>query len=227
MLTGCGVVALGLILSSVAGLAPLASPTPSLALLVAGAAAAGTVMGRGEQGSRVTVEGPTWLAWSGRGALGVGVLATGVTIVLALWLPVGAYDAIGYRLPAVAQWLDAGGFSWVTGDDPLRNGYPLGLELIEATLFAGFGSPRAVDAVASMFLIAGALALLGFGRRVALPSGAAELAAALFLLVPMHLLNAPSGYADAAFAGAMVCTLIAVARLELGDNAWTDLGIAA
>ncbi|HEY6880965.1 MAG TPA: hypothetical protein VI299_23230 [Polyangiales bacterium] len=150
-----------------------------------------------------------------------------MTIVLALSLPVGAYDAIGYRLPAVAQWLDAGGFAWVVGDDPLRNGYPLGLELIEATLFAGFASPRAVDAVASVFLIAGALALLGFGRRLALPTGASELAAGLFLLVPMHLLNAPSGYADAAFAGAMVCTLIAVARLELRDNAWTDLGIAA
>ncbi|HEX5659330.1 MAG TPA: hypothetical protein VFX59_19180 [Polyangiales bacterium] len=157
--------------------------------------------------------------------LGVGGLATAVTIALALWLPVGAYDAIGYRLPAIAQWLDAGGWSWVAGDDPLRNGYPLGLELVEAALFAGFRSAAGVDVVSSLFVVAGALALLGFGQR--LPRGAGALAAGLFLLVPMHLLNAPSGYADAAFAGAMACLLVAVARLELREPAWADLGLAA
>ncbi len=213
---------LGVVVTSVLGLQPLAGRGLPLAMLALGLLA-GWVSYRGVPGA--VVDGPRWLATVGAVTLGMGALATAVTVGLALWLPVGAYDAIGYRLPAVAQWLDAGAWTWVAGDDPLRNGYPLGLELIEAALFAGFGSPAAVDAVASLFVVAGALALFGFAQR--LPRGAGALAAGLFLLVPMHLLNAPSGYADAAFAGAMACLVIAVARLELNEAAWTELGLAA
>ncbi|MET0286635.1 MAG: hypothetical protein ABW352_19290 [Polyangiales bacterium] len=222
LLTGCGVVSLGVVVTSVLGLEPLAGRAGSLALLAAGLVAAGASL----RGARVhAAAGPRWLATVGGLTLAVGALATAVTVGLALWLPVGAYDAIGYRLPAVAQWLDAGAWSWVAGDDPLRNGYPLGLELIEAALWAGFGSPFAVDAVASVFVVAGAAALFGFAQR--LPRGAGALAAGLFLLVPMHLLNAPSGYADAAFAGAMACLVVAVARLERDEAAWSELGVAA
>lgn len=225
LLVGTGVVSLGLILSSGFGLAPLASPAFALLTLGLGVLSGLAVLWRATEPAPVPAAGPAWLVSSGRSLLGLGALATAVTVGLALWLPVGAYDAIGYRLPAIAQWMDAGGWSWVSGDDPLRNGYPLGLELVEATLFAGFGSPAAVDAVAALFLVAGAAALLGFGRQLGLPRGAPELASGLFLLVPMHLLNAPSGYADAAFAGAMACMFVAVVRRD--RDAWLDLGLAA
>lgn len=225
LLAGTGVVAVGLIASSALGLAPLASPVFCLFLLALGVLmSAGILRWAREQEAR-PASGPAWLDRLGRLALGAGALATILAVALALWLPVGAYDAIGYRLPAIAQWLDVGRWSWVIGDDPLRNGYPLGLELVEAALFGGFGSPAAVDAVAWVFLVAGACAMLGFARQLGLPRGAGELAAGLYLLVPMHLLNAPSGYADAAFAGAMACMAIALARRD--RNAWLDLGLAA
>jgi hypothetical protein len=159
--------------------------------------------------------GPPSLRWLGFGALGAGLLLTLGALALAWLLPVGAYDALGYRLPAVAQWLDAGAVVWVQGDDPLRNGYPLGLEVIEAAVFRALAAATAVDCVATLFVLAGAASLAGFARRLGLLRPAAALAAGLFLLVPMHLLNAPSGYADAAFAGVLVAFLVGVAR-------WTE-----
>lgn len=153
------------------------------------------------------------------GVLGTGLLLSLAAWLLAWWLPVGAYDAIGYRLPAVAQWLDAGAVSWVVGDDPLRNGYPLGLEVVEAVLFRALGSARAVDCVATSLVLAGAAALAGFARQLGAQRAPAALVAGLFLLVPMHLLNAPSGYADAAFAGVLATFFVAVARWSAAPDA--------
>ncbi|HVZ35302.1 MAG TPA: hypothetical protein VG963_22905, partial [Polyangiaceae bacterium] len=146
-------------------------------------------------------------------------------------LPIGAYDALGYRLPAIAAWLDAGAVVWVPGDDPLRNGYPLGLEVIAAVCFRAFDSAAAVDAVSVPFALSGALALASFARELGVPRWGARLAAGLFLLVPMQLLNAPSGYVDAAFAGGMVALFVAVARWARAGIVvpWlaADVGIAA
>lgn len=153
------------------------------------------------------------------GVLGTGLLLSLAAWLLAWWLPVGAYDALGYRLPAVAQWLDAGAVSWVVGDDPLRNGYPLGLEVVEAVVFSALGSARAVDCMATPLVLAGAATLAGFARQLGVQRAPAALVAGLFLLVPMHLLNAPSGYADAAFAGVLVTFLVAVARWSAASDA--------
>ena len=153
------------------------------------------------------------------GGAGAGLVATGLGFVLALLLPVGAYDALGYRLPAVVQWLDAGAVTWLAGDDPLRNGYPLALEVIEALTFRLLGSAAWVDGVAHLFLLAGAAALAGYARRFGVSRSLAGFAAGLFLLVPMHLLNAPSGYADAAFAGTLVVFFVALAR-------WVEVAVA-
>ena len=146
------------------------------------------------------------------GGAWAGLAATGLGFLLAVLLPVGAYDALGYRLPAVAQWLDAGAVVWVAGDDLLRNGYPLALEVIAALTFRALGSAALVDAVAHLFVLAGALALAGYARQLGVSRAVSGLTAGLFLLVPMHLLNAPSGYADAAFAGCLVLFFVALAR---------------
>jgi hypothetical protein len=66
--------------------------------------------------------------------------------------------------------------------------------------------------VATSFLLVGAAAVAGFARQLGAQRAPSVLAAGLFLLVPMHLLNAPSGYADAAFSGVLVSFLVAVAR---------------
>ena len=206
-------------LGSAAGLAPLRSRATALLLLalsLLGGALCARLSRRGLPSQRLrTVSEPdrgSLLEHLGRLAFAAGLIATLAVLVLALLLPVGAYDALGYRLPAMAQWLDHGALHWVEGDDPLRNGYPLALEAIAAVLFRALDSAAAVDAIAPLFVLAGALALAGFAREVGALRSAALLSAGLFLLVPMHLLNAPSGYADAAFAGALVALLIAGAR---------------
>jgi len=227
------VVYLAVVLTSALGLAPLSSALWARAVLVLGLAAAALALAASRTLARTPAEPVERdaLRVAGNVAIAAGALCTVAAFVLALLLPIGAYDALGYRLPAVAQWLDAGAVVWVEGDDPLRNGYPLGLEVLEAVLFRAFGSPSAVDAVSSVFVAAGAASLCGFARTLGLGRAAARLTAGLFLLVPMHLLNAPSGYADAALAGALVCLLVAVARFvhregEQGGSA-LDLGVAA
>ena len=90
------------------------------------------------------------------------------------------------------------------------------------------GSAAAVDAVSTVFVLMGALALAGLARASGAPRWASELTLGLFLLVPMQLLNAPSGYADAAFAGALVTLLVLAARWATeAREAWLDLGMAA
>jgi hypothetical protein len=152
------------------------------------------------------------------GAL-VGVL-TGLT---AWGLPMGSYDALGYRLPALAQWLDAGRVAWVTTDDSLRNGYPLGLEVLEASLYVVFGSSAPMELLGVLFVALGAAALGAFARELGMTRAASALAAGLFLLVPIHVLNAPSGYADAAFAGMVVSMFYLAARWVRGSRRPIDL----
>ena len=220
---------LAVVVPSSLGLAPLGDRL-SACLLLAGTLLVSLLPLRGFVARGVT-EAPRALMWAGWLAAGAGLLATLTSALLALLVPIGAYDALGYRLAAVAQWLDAGAVRWVSGDDPLRNGYPLGLEVIEALVYRAFDGPAAVDAVSTPFVLAGALALAGFARTLAAPRWAAELAAGLFLLVPMQLLNAPSGYADAAFAGVLVSLLVAGARWASASDARAfstfDLGACA
>ncbi|MDB4974922.1 MAG: hypothetical protein JWN48_3263 [Myxococcaceae bacterium] len=237
----------GVVLTSVLGLSPLGSRAAALTLLTLALAVACAVLigqhagrqralppvprdrrpGRGPASDRARrAVGRVALAVAGSGAL---VACAGFGLALAL--PVGAYDALGYRLPAVVQWLDAGALVWVAGDDPLRNGYPLGLEVIEAVSFRALAAPDAVDACAYLFLLAGAGSLAGYARTLGLTRPLAALTAALFLLVPIHILNAPSGYADAAFAGAVVALFIALARwVEVARRSpWLlcELGVSA
>lgn len=222
------------VLLSILDLSPLAGRGTALALLALALVGAFACLRRlplmGGAPPRVT--GPAHrIEQLGYAVGGLGLLATALAFVVALLLPIGAYDALGYRLPAVAQWLDAGALVWVSGDDPLRNGYPLGLEVLEAVVFRAFGGPAAVDAVSTLFVLAGALALASFVRTLGATRGLAALGAGLFLLVPMHLLNAPSGYADAALAGCVVALLVATARWARHDDARfaarADVGIAA
>lgn len=205
---------LAVVLLSVLGVAPLRERWLSLGVLVLAALVAAytwwpLLVARPQAERRVD---SVLVHRVGYAALGLGLLVTAGALALAIWLPVGAYDALGYRLPAIAQWLDAGAVSWVQGDDPLRNGYPLGLEVIGAATFRALESPWAVDCLATGFVLAGAAALLGFARSQGLARSLSALAAGLFLLVPMHVLNAPSGYADAAFAGVLVTFLVWLAR---------------
>lgn len=155
------------------------------------------------------------LSWSGWIALAAGA-------AVAIALPVAAYDALSYRLPTVAAWLDEGRVAWVTSDDPVRNGYPLGQEAVSAVVAAATNSLRFVAATSFLYVAAGALAIAFAAEACGVRRSVANASGALFLLVPIVILNAPSGYVDAAFGGAtvaLVC-LAAVLRRATKRDVW-------
>ena len=107
-------------------------------------------------------------------------------------LPIVAYDAIAYRLPVIAQWLDAGRIAWVSSDDPVRNGYPLGQEAISALVAAASGSLRFAGATSYLFVAAGAVALFWLARICEVRAPIARACVAVFLLVPMLICFLPA-----------------------------------
>ena len=132
-------------------------------------------------------------------------------LLTSILLPIVAYDAIAYRIPTIANWLDAGRVAWVPTDDPVRNGYPMGQESVSAVLAAMTGSMRFVATTSFVHVAAGAVSIWLFCEECGIRRPLARAAGATFVLVPMVLLNAPSGYVDAAFAGAVVSLLCLVA----------------
>jgi hypothetical protein len=227
------------VFTSILGASPLRDPWLARAILALGALAVGAVM------ERVMVNKPVGSAgeppvesfgWSYRAVLGTltlfGAVALTAIAAAAAWSPITSYDALGYRLPTIAQWLDAGRITWVVSDDPVRNGYPMGLEAIGAVVAAAFGSVTLVDLLSIPLMAAGAAGvwLVASVAGVRAPLGRA--AAAVFVLAPIGLLNGPSGYVDAAFAGALVSllALMAVAtepRCRFGQVAAAGAGMAA
>ena len=151
--------------------------------------------------------------------------AFAVALVLAWLLPVIAYDALAYRLPVIAQWLDAGRVAWVSSDDAVRNGYPLGQEAVSALLVAATASMRIASVTSFAFVAAGAMSLWSLCEACGVRRSLARAAAALFVLAPMTLLNAPSGYVDAAFAAATIA-LFCSSALWLA-SARADMWLAA
>ncbi len=146
---------------------------------------------------------PRAARWLGRVLVGGGAAGTLAGGALAVTVPILAYDALGYRLPAAAGWLDAGRVAWLSSDDPVRNGYPLGLEAVGALLTAATGSTALDAAVGLTLVVAGALCVAMLARAAGARAWLSSAAAGLYLLVPINLLNAPSGYVDAAFGGAL------------------------
>jgi hypothetical protein len=152
-----------------------------------------------------------------------GAIAFFVPLLSATILPIIAYDAISYRLPVIAQWLDAGRIAWVASDDPVRNGYPLGVEAITALIAAASGSLRFAGTTSYLFVAAAAAAIVWLARVCDVRAVVARAAAASFLLVPMLILNAPSGYVDAAFASACVCLFCSATLCVASAPPWVFL----
>lgn len=201
----------GVVLATVIRVPLLGSTTLSTVWLLV-AATAGAAVGRAAEAPVDADDRGSGSESVGLALRAIGLVALAIVLLLAWHLPVGAYDALEYRLPTIADWLDAGGLAWVDGDDALRNGYPLGLEAIAALVARATSTFDFVDALAPLFVAMGASALGGFLRELGVSRGHAALAAGLFLLVPIHLLNGPSGYVDAAFAGSVATLFVLVAR---------------
>jgi hypothetical protein len=203
---------------SAVGLRPLASRGFSVAILLFAVSVVTFFVVRLAGRSARAAQAPSAaLPRAGRGVallLSVGALAVlGGSLLTALALPVIAYDALSYRLPVIAEWLDSGRIAWIATDDAVRNGYPLGQEAVSSVIVAATGSMRFVAAPSFFYVAAGALSIWHFAVRAGVRTALARAAAALFLLVPMVVLNAPSAYVDASFAGAAVAFLLLSAEL--------------
>lgn len=141
-----------------------------------------------------------------------------VALLTSIVLPIVAYDAIAYRLPTIASWLDVGRIAWVPTDDPVRNGYPMGQEAVSAVIAAVTSSMRFVATTSFVHVAAGAVAIWLFCEENGIRRPLARASGAAFVLVPMVLLNAPSAYVDAAFAGAVVSLLCLVALWSTAES---------
>jgi hypothetical protein len=207
---------------------PLAGRTVAIALLLLActfvAVLVRTALRARAAGPNAALPGlPAGAQWSARVLAGGALAAFVAAFVIALSLPVIAYDALAYRLPVIAQWLDAGRVAWVSSDDPVRNGYPLGQEAVSAVLVAATGAMGAASVTSFAYVACGALSIWALSEACGVRRELARAAGALFVLAPMTLLNAPSGYVDAAFAGATValfCTS-ALCLLRPQPDAWS------
>jgi hypothetical protein len=222
-----------LVLASSLGFTPLASRIASWAMIVAAVAGA-MLLGHfaRSRGARMP-QPPSAAEGAAPRVLRALPIAGGVAVlyplVTAALLPIIAYDAVAYRLPTIAQWLDAGRIAWVASDDPVRNGYPLGQEAVAAVIAAASGSLRFASTTSYFYVLPAAVAIHWLARCCGVRTAFARAAAATFLLVPMLILNAPSGYVDASFASACVCLFCSAALCEGGASRWLWLcaGMAA
>ena len=193
-------------LSSVLGIGPLRTDGRAQILLaLAGLFTA--VIWRVVPGNETTPRAhETESPWAKR-FVWLAIAATALSFYAALWLPTTAYDALGYRLPAIANWLDAGKISWIASDDELRNGYPLGNEAISAVICAAFHTFAFTDVTAFVFVAMGIVGAAKLAELFGASRNSVILAGCFYALVPMNLLNAPSGYVDAAFAGCVTASI--------------------
>jgi hypothetical protein len=196
----------------VAGAVGLLHPGVVLALEAAWAAVATALAGpprprRPRLRLAAAVRGEPWTA----ALVGLAALALAWQALVALVLPPFAYDANTYHLTTVASWLRETAI--VPPDLSLCCAYyPATSELLFAWPVLLQGSDAIVDLVQLPFAALGGLAVAGIARTAGLPHPAAAAAAALYVLTPAVLAQAPTDYADVIVAGCVLAALDQLAR---------------
>lgn len=124
-------------------------------------------------------------------------------------------DATGYHLPKVAEWIRAGGFTRYMGEDPLVT-LPASFELFETLWCVFLRHDALIELAGAEFLLLGALAVAGLGRRMGLSPDAAACAGALYALMPGPAVQAVSCLNDGPVASLLLAALLlAEARAPL------------
>ncbi|WP_258358472.1 hypothetical protein [Moorella sulfitireducens (nom. illeg.)] len=114
--------------------------------------------------------------------------------------PPYAWDSLYYHLTAVATWFQAGRI--VLSPYILwANVYPMNTELIFAWNILLAGSDLLVDLTQLPFALAGSGAVYALGRAAGLRQTGSAVAASLFFLTPIVLVQSKTCYVDVAFAG--------------------------
>ncbi|PRR69509.1 hypothetical protein [Neomoorella humiferrea] len=121
-------------------------------------------------------------------------------IFLGYLFPPYAWDSLYYHLTAAATWLQAGRI--VLSPYTLwANVYPMNTELVFAWNMLLAGSDLLVDLTQLPFALAGGMAVYALGRATGLRQTNSAVAACLFLLTPIVLVQSKTCYVDVAFAG--------------------------
>ncbi|WP_170290900.1 glycosyltransferase family 39 protein [Neomoorella glycerini] len=127
------------------------------------------------------------------------LLETAWLIFLGYLFPPYAWDSLYYHLTAVATWLQSGRI--VLSPYTLwANVYPMNTELIFAWNMLFSGSDLLVDLTQLPFALAGGLAVYALGRETGLQQANSAVAACLFFLTPIVLVQSKTCYVDVAFA---------------------------
>jgi hypothetical protein len=196
----------------------------------------------GARRGRWRADAAAWVAWAAKGAqlLRGGpwrwavrglVLVIAGHVVVAAFAPLLIYDALTYRLPRIAHWLQDGRVAHLWTDDQRLNFMPVASDLVVAWLIGGAGRGYVLAALAQTL---GGILLLGatwsFARRSALSVGASLGAIALVLGMPNVAPQFSSLHTDLFTAGVLAAAAaLWVAALERGRGSWlagAGLGVA-
>jgi hypothetical protein len=121
-------------------------------------------------------------------------------IFLGYLFPPYAWDSLYYHLTAAATWLKAGRIV-LSPHTIWANVYPMNTELIFAWNMLLAGSDLLVDLTQLPFALAGGVAVYALGRATGLRQTNSAVAACLFFLTPIVLVQSKTCYVDVAFAG--------------------------
>jgi hypothetical protein len=148
----------------------------------------------------------------------------------AVTVPDVSWDANAYHLPTIQQWFQTGRVVWVEGPEHelsiLRymNGYPKAVEVVSLFLCTLF-HPALSHTVNLVYLPLGILGIASIAQALDAARGAALVAGAAFLLVPINLGQSLTAYVDSAFGSAVIASLAATVWLRHLDA--RRLGIEA
>lgn len=155
----------------------------------------------------------------------------GSLLGLSLWAEPVVYDALTYRLPRIAQWLQDGHVGVVTADEPRINYMPVVPDLVMAWFIAGKSSGYQFGAVAQ--LLGGLLtvgATIGLARLTGLGRGAAIGAGLLLFgmanVVPQFTSAHTDLFTTGVFAAAFYLWLAALRRGEGSVSGGLGAGLA-
>ena len=135
------------------------------------------------------------------------VVALGVAVLAAFWLPVWQWDALGYHLPFVNFALVAGSLDGVPSDMPYVSTYPHNVEMLMIALRAMLPDDRLVDLAQVPFGLLGGAATAGIARRVGASRPVALASGAAWILAPAVFLQLPTDYVDVACASFLLTAI--------------------
>jgi len=142
--------------------------------------------------------------------------------VVAVLRPVYDWDGLGYHIPAIHRWVQAGRVCWVDIEHPYCNGFPMAVEASAFLVRAALSTDRLIDAGTLWYLPHGFLGLAAMARALGARGVWPPLAGALFLMVPLVVGQSASCYVDAAFACTVIGTVAAASLLfaRRGISSW-------